>query len=141
MNPPQPMFWPWQQPQTNQRPILPNEAPARVFVAIRYLNDLTAKTMTRVAVNDVGFQELDGQKLTPCEVEAGRAACEALTAYLKGRMTPDAWEDVILGEAEPREPEGQVMRCMACEGASNAPNQCSMCRGEGRVIVYPHSVE
>jgi hypothetical protein len=126
---PIPMFT---QPPAQQASL--NEPPARVLVALHFLKHATQKTMTQLAVNDVGFQEVEGQKLTEDEEWTHKAACKVLTDYFQGRFKLDRWEKGM--QEEVRGGPGTVLNCLACSPGPPKPN-CQMCRGTGTLIAYP----
>jgi hypothetical protein len=148
MQPPanQPPFFvfPFQQfqgpgPSERARPEL--EVSARVRVALQVLSFLSDKTATRLAANDVGFQELDGQKLEPEEKELMFTACKQLTAYLEGKQDPSALEKVAheRHRQEARRPpmiDGLRIACPNCQGQPPQVMQCTLCGGRGGVIVF-----
>lgn len=119
--------------------------PARVQVAMEYLLQLTFKTMPRAAVNDMSIDWQDGQKLIGSEIESQMAACDLLTEYFRGNLKQDDWElQAVMNEkhraAGVPDGPGLAMQCLACPAGRYNPS-CVMCRGSGKVIVYPMSQE
>ena len=139
MNEGQPMQYPivMMAPQVQQQaPQSMDDPPARVLVAMRFLSELTFKQMTRVAVADMGrIEEIAPPGLNGSEVAAQHAACDMLESYFAGRLKPNLWEDALIQEKtrNPQE-EGTLLRCIACQGANP---QCSVCKGTGRILIYP----
>ncbi len=126
-----------------QRGFVPeNEPPARVMVAIKYLWDLSLKTMTRVAVNDISIEEIAGQTLIPEEKSTQIAACELLMGYFDGSLRPDQWEaersHAATKAVDSTKLNGCLIRCVACGGGPSQGN-CMMCRGMGSLMCYPTS--
>ena len=111
------------------------EAPARVRMAAEFIRDMTFKGMSRIAVNDLSIEEIEGKELTIREEEARTAACNLLTSYFKGELNRDTWEkDEGQGRPMGGVP-GELITCFACP--ANRPRQeCRFCKGTGVVIVY-----
>lgn len=110
------------------------EPPARVRAALVFLNDLTMKTMNRVAATEHQIQEVDGQKLTEDEGSAQATACHLLSSYFAGTLKPDYWESK--NERHAGNP-GSVLRCFACADLREPMPECTLCNGAGRIVVYP----
>lgn len=112
--------------------------PPRIRVAMEFLTDLTIKTAPRVAANDMGFHEIDPQKLTLPETQAMNAACLCLTDYFKGELRPDRYEN----NEQRYLPEnvrgpGTILRCIRC-GVGGVPDAtCIVCNGSGSVLIFP----
>ena len=118
-----------------------NEVPARVQVALAYLKQLTFKTMSQVVGNDVGFETVDGQQLTKGEGQAQDSAANLLRDYFAGAYVPDSCEERN-GEVERRVAavlgqRGLSTPCYQCHMDRNVMPQCPVCRGTGRVLVFP----
>lgn len=109
------------------------EPPARVQVALAFLRDVTFKQFTRAAVNDISIELISPPKLNSSEELAQHAACDMLEAYFKGSLPMDQRER----EQQKREnqQEGSLLTCIACQGTSRY--SCTLCKGSGRVLVYP----
>ena len=121
-----------------------DDVPARVRLAMEYLAHCTTKTMVRGMVNDVGFDTIEGQKLTEEELSAQGTACLLIQRYFRGKLKPSHVEHLVLDAMEDRQGEsrpevaGMLMKCFAC--APNPPQPCCpFCHGQGEVIVYPKS--
>lgn len=115
----------------------PPDSPPRVKTALDCLVHFTHKTMTRVAMNGVSIEEIDGQKLTVPEVAVEQAACRTLVDYLRGRLEPDVWEHADLGPTYPTQ-AGMLLRCWFCAGIpEHARANCQVCRGAGQILVFP----
>lgn len=105
--------------------------PARVRVAVEFLNNLSFKTMPRVAMNDVNIETIDGQKLSLREQEAQSAACNLLISYFKGELPQDVFEkQEVLGK-------GTIINCLACNPSRPPSPSCRICQGTGSLIVFP----
>lgn len=127
--------------QERERGLHVNEVPARVQVAMAYLKQLTIKTMTQLAANDVGFETVDGQELTKGEAAAQDSAANLLRDYFAGAYVPDSCEEgdreverrvtAVLGQ------RGLSTPCYQCRMDRSVMPQCPVCRGTGRVLVFP----
>lgn len=117
-----------------------NDIPPRVRIALLYLNDITAKTMTRAAATEHQIQEIPGQELSKEEKLAQSNACALLSSYFAGSMELSELEKE---EREDRknpvhEAAGTVMNCFSCESVGRGPNpRCKICRGTGLILVTP----
>ena len=111
------------------------EPPARVQVALAYLRDVTFKQMTRAAINDISIELIDGPKLKSSEEAAQLAACDMLEMYFQGRMQMDMREKTQQKEMQRLNAGATLLSCIACQGSG--VRNCSMCRGTGRILVYP----
>ncbi len=137
MNP----FYPFLMSQLPEPQRPGDEVPARVRLAMEYLSHCTMKTMVRGMANDVGFDTIEGQKLTEEESSAHGVACLLLQKYFRGCLKPSASEHLVLDAMEDKQDDatsgsGMLMRCFSC--APNPPRpECPFCRGQGEVIVYP----
>lgn len=136
MTQPQPMvpfMFPWQMPQQSVPPPF-NEVPARVRVAICFLQDLSYKTMTQGVVHPMGCETIDGQKLTPQESRAQGAALSMLHDYFNGQLEPSGWEMYMI-----KRPNALTIRCEECQGTGfhkeNNQAPCPTCNGRGILIV------
>ncbi len=138
--PQQPVAFPWmpiqmwQQPQQPQGYQLGNEVPARVAFAMRALDFFAAKEMDRIAVNNVGFETLPGQKLSHAEVNARESAANLLNVYFLGKVEPDRWERRLLAQNKSEKAKGVTMLCPNCPRHEPLPS-CAYCGGCGRVTV------
>ena len=127
--------------QERERGLHVNEVPARVQVALAYLKQLTIKTMTQLVANDVGFETVDGQQLTKGEGQAQDSATNLLRDYFAGAYVPDSCEERN-GEVERRVAavlgqRGLSTPCHQCRMDRSVMPQCPVCRGTGRVLVFP----
>jgi len=143
MNDPPPNFTPvpvfMQQPP---QPMMRAEAvvPARVRVAMEYLNLMSQKTMTHAAGNDLIIEQIPGQELTDEEASAQATACNMLENYFAGKMPPDYWERLDAQDrAHDRGEEGTIMPCPNCgEGvAVGSAKECRLCCGNRFIFVTP----
>lgn len=124
--------------QRQERP--PAQHPDRVDVAIRVLNDLTQKTMPRVAVNDMAIEEVSIPELTIHEKSLQQVCCQTLQDYLKGNLIPDVWEQQALVEGR-KGSGGTLLACFRCYSSGNKPRSgCMLCKGTGNLIVLPSFV-
>ena len=130
------MMPPWAHPPQQQ--IQAAEVPARVRTALAFLESLTIKTMTRVAVWENGCEQIDPPRLTDEESATQATACMMLSSYFAGKLPPDRWEKA---EAEERclgsDRPGMVLGCFACH-PSPKPD-CRLCKGSGTILVFPSS--
>lgn len=117
-----------------------NQPPARIRAAMEFLQNLSQKTMSEVAANDVGFETIDGQKLTTAEANAQASACHLLSDYFLGTLELDRWEKTEI-ESKNRTLHncgpGTLLTCIVC-GGSPKPD-CVFCRGMGHFLVFPTS--
>lgn len=139
---------PYYNEERSRPPWLQNETPARVNVAMSFLMNLTFKTMTRAAVNDISIQLIPGEKLTKEESIAQANACHMLSDYFTGNMNPDIWEEQFLKNAMPKKPinpkeldpraAGVIVPCPACLNQSGRIQaDCNLCGGSGHLITVP----
>ena len=114
-----------------------NEVPARVRMALAFLDHMVIKRITRVAVNDISIEEIQPPRLTVEEETAQGAACDLLTQYFNGKLKHDKWEqtDLELRSKPEMETDVTMMNCFGC-GGSGSP-QCRICKGAGKVVVKP----
>lgn len=121
---------PTREPQVNH--------PSRVDVAIRILNDLAAKIMPRVAVNDMQIEEITPPELTLHEKALQQVCCQTLQDYLKGNLIPDVWEQKGLMQGE-HGSGGILMACFRCygDGGRFPKAGCVVCKGTGNVLILP----
>lgn len=122
-------------------PMLGNEAPARVRVAVDFLLNLSYKTMPRAAANDISIEVIPGQDLTASELRTQDAACEMLYDYFGGKMKGSDWERKFLDRSRPQEldgPAGSLVDCSRCNGRTGN-TECGICHGHGCVKVIPFS--
>lgn len=112
-----------------------DQVPARVRIACGLLDHMTMKTMTKIAVNDIGIEEIDGEKLIHEEEQCQASALALLTNYFNGKLKPTATEKVV----KPclKRPHGSVrIECPACFAIHGKVNgDCLMCAGVGLVYV------
>jgi hypothetical protein len=131
-----PMMLPWFFNQ--QRQERPDRIPQRVQVAMAMLRQLSEKTDIKIAVNDVGFQEYEGQKLEPEEQQVFLTSCKLLTTYLEGTMKLTKEEK---RETDPNA-ERSLIRCPQCLGQQHVLGKsCDLCRGQGRLSCVPAAIE
>jgi hypothetical protein len=133
--------------QHSRRPTTAHtEVPARVRVAMDFLQHLTAKTEQRIAVNDIQMESFEGQKLTAREETTRNDALTFLSDYLLGTGTMDKWEVASIRStlgmhpAEcygyPPNQRGRRWTCGLCD--SKQPNpQCPLCHGLGSFLAFP----
>lgn len=132
------MMPPWM--NNSPQPIRTERPPARILVALDFLAGLSVKTMTRAAVNNVGIEQIDGQKLSATEVDAQNAACEMLENYFLGKLQPDFWEKKQAENGVLSDKPGLVMQCPACIGRPmGIKPDCKICAGEGQILTFPTS--
>ncbi len=126
--------------QATARPALPNEVPARILAAMRFLEASALKTADRVAVNDSQIRDVPGQPLTPAEECAHAAACDLLESYFRGKAEPNVWEglalDAVVCSLPSPAPEGRVLPCPNCLSVKSA-SACPYCKGSGKVVLSP----
>lgn len=116
---------------------LADDVPARVRLALEFLQHLTLKTMTKGMVNEVGFDTVPGQELTLEEASAQATACNLLRSYLRGRLRPSRAESLeLLLMKEQAEGPGVLLNCFACSPNPPQPS-CPFCKGSGEVLVHP----
>lgn len=134
-----PMMSPFPQepPQQQQAPDI--VVPARVRIAMEFLQSLTIKTMTRAAVSENQIDQIDGQKLTEEESNTQATACNLLGKYFAGRLEADSWEkirvDALKKQNDGKNPRGMVLNCVMC-GTSRRPRKdCPLCEGSGVILV------
>jgi hypothetical protein len=135
------MMGPWMMGQDHQQQNYTPDliVPARVRMAMEFLGMLTHKTMSRAAVSDIGIEVLPGQQLCDEEVATQATACNLLSRYFAGKLTPDCWEklryDAMKQRAQHGGREGIIIRCISC-GHGPMPNpSCELCKGSGKVFV------
>lgn len=109
------------------------QPPARVRVAVEFLQNLNFKTMDRIAVTDIEACCFDGDELSPTEECARDAACDLLTDYFMGKLKPSLWEQKAISDKDPRS-GGMVIRCMAC--GTVVQQDCIFCKGTGSLLVF-----
>ena len=141
-------------PQITQ--IFPNSAPeredvpARIKIAMDYLNMLSFKTMVKPNTNSVSIGEISGTELSEDEVDTRRDALILLSEYFNGIMKPTKWDNVEEsqfpsyptscvgkhGPSIPPVPESKVVDCPMCitKGRSTL---CPMCKGTTRILITP----
>jgi hypothetical protein len=115
--------------------------PARVMVALRFLNDVTAKKMPKVVpMGEWKCEIVDGLKLTPTETNAEMHAHELLVDYFKGDLKAD-WREQLDVDAY-KEIQGRKIEerpsisCPVCIPTNPSPN-CMYCDGTGRCLILP----
>lgn len=144
MNNPQLPPWAWfmqpgLQQQQQSTPLLPDIiVPARVDKALEFLAILSQKTMCRAAANDISIEILPGQILSDEEANAQATACNLLSKYFAGGLTPDVWEEIKVRAAQHQADHinttGHLLHCIACQpGPPRA--DCPICSGSGRILV------
>lgn len=139
MMPPWWMMPPHMMGQQQQQVSIPDIiVPARVNKAMEFLSLLTQKTSTRAAVNDISIEQIHGQKLSSEELNAQATACNLLSSYFAGKLTPDIWEGIKVDAARKHVENGgiagRLVHCIAC--APNPPSpECPFCRGSGRIMI------
>lgn len=118
--------------------------PARVQAALVFLNQLTAKTGVVYACTDMrGLEVEQGQKLSPHEVEAQKAACNMLAQYFAGTLPlthyDPQWTPPYAPVAVPAEPclpkcpDYAECQCPACVIWGSLNEKCDICNGTGVV--------
>jgi hypothetical protein len=127
-----------QQPSFVPVPIMPwmqqghsseETPPARIRVAMEFLNSLTMKTMRRPYGNNMTIDVIPGQKLTKAELNTQATAANLLNDYFTGKMQPAQWEE------QQEQGCGTVLRCFACYPGPKP--ECALCHGAGLLLVYP----
>ena len=108
-------------------------------MAMEFLSMMTHKAMSRAAVSDIGIEVLPGQQLCDEEVSTQATACNLLSRYFAGKLTPDCWEKLRYEAMKQRVQqggrEGMVIRCIGC-GHGPMPNPtCELCKGSGKIFV------
>jgi len=128
--------------QQDIRPQVPDIiVPARVRIAMEFLNSLTVKGMTRAAVYESGAQEIKGQNLSDEEADAQATACNLLSQYFAGKLPPDQWEslrvDALKKQAATGEKnqKGMVLNCVMCSNRRQPRRDCPLCEGSGVILV------
>lgn len=138
--------------QDNLRNHLPfNDPPARVKVALAYLQSLTDKTAERgwAGFSSLGIEITEGQKLTPREHYAQHTACDMLASYFKGDLQPTEWEKLQMraievfikleedGGSVNDLGEGKLLTCPGCGQVGKIRPNCIICKGSGQLLCYP----
>lgn len=116
-----------------------NEVPARVKVAMSFLNDLSTKTMSRAAVNDMSIEIIPGQNLSEKEQGAMNAACHLLVDYFEGNLDYDVRERAEIEERQRTTDDmtnGVLISCVSCRSGP-VRKDCILCRGTGQLLVIP----
>lgn len=88
-----------------------NEAPARVGVALRFLETLHDCQVGYWVPGDPPG-EVEGRELLPVEEEARAAALNMLQDYFNGHLEPTGWEITVAGLDRP---EGVAGKCQHCQ--------------------------
>ena len=125
-----------QQAQNQQRDQA-SDVPPSIRTALHFLHQLTHKTASIVAPNNVGSSEIvDGQKLTKTEVKAQDAACELLIAFF------DRAKDMCVNHSKAPNygmksdhQEGIVLPCPMCMGNKSQVQSCMTCGGSGEISL------
>lgn len=131
------------QQQAERAPILGNEVPARVHVAMEFLHRITIKTMPKVAVADMGrIEVIDGQSLTTAESNAQATACNMLNDFFLGKLRSNDWEKEYVSnskviESSADDKPGTLLNCPACY--PNTKPSCNICHGLGTIMALPVS--
>lgn len=118
------------------------EVPARVRVALVFLDQMTHKARPLVASNDLSIEWRDGQDLTTGEKHAQSAACNLLADYFSGklRLTNEEKKKVKKREKRdyPQDTAGVFIRCVACQSDPTRPirENCALCHGTGELLVF-----
>jgi hypothetical protein len=130
------MLPPWfQQPQQQQYPPGYDHVPARVRLAIQFLNDLTHKGTTVSMTNMGSDHTIEGQELLPVEHQAQAEACKMLSAYFRGELQPSSWEVALMRQSCQGVPVPMVA-CPICLGSKFVKGQpCRKCNGKGIMVV------
>lgn len=115
------------------------EPPVRVQVAVAVLRELTGKTRSTCAINDLSIEIIDGQKLTHAEANLQASAANFLTDYLKGKDGCDKWEkEKVRVTYEMNEScHGTILNCFSCASLPQPLSTCKFCKGTGTVLVSP----
>lgn len=139
-------------PQITQ--IFPNSAPeredvpARVKIAMDYLNMLSFKTMVKPNTNSVSIGEIPGTELSEDELDTRRDALILLSEYFNGIMKSTKWDGMdmpnmtptlphpSLDKFNPPVPESKIIDCPMCITRGRT-NQCPMCKGTARILITP----
>ena len=142
------MMTPWGQmimmpeQQEIRQPVPDIMVPARVRIAMDFLQTLTIKQMTRAAVYESGAEQIPGQKLSDEEADAQATACNLLSQYFAGKLSPDEWErikvDALKKQAEQGEQKnqkGMVLNCVMCSNRRSPRKDCPLCEGSGIILV------
>ena len=109
-----------------------NQVPARVRVALEFLNELSAKTARRPVANDMSIEIIDGMELNATEEIAQTAALRMLTSYFSGQLQPSTWEQYHL-----QQDKGHMLLlpCPGCNGEAEKVGGCTQCGGRGKVAL------
>jgi hypothetical protein len=124
-----------QQQQDNSVQEMP---PARVLVALRFLDAITAKKQPRAySTGEYHTEIVPGLELTPTEVNAEHHAHNLLIDYFDGKLKPD-WREQLDVELMKSETivERPVQSCPSCNPNNPRPD-CIYCDGTGRICIYP----
>lgn len=133
--PPPPYGPPYGPPPSQEDPS--NLIPPVVRTAVAVLNLFTEKTSSKIAVNGVGFQDFDGQKLTPVEENTQSAACNLLIQYFQRNVLHGREDDPSEGGYNK---PGRILPCFACH--PHPPRkECTVCQGFGVIYILPLPLE
>jgi len=129
--------------QRERRPVDNGRPPVRVLVAMNLLASFTEKMRPQIAVNDVGFEQIDGQNLTAEEEECHAVAADLITSWLQGKL-PQAPEEKLAErrKRKRRKTSGVKGTCTSCGGngymatgsLGQGRQRCSLCGGKGFVM-------
>jgi len=130
------------QNQNQSTPIPDIIVPARVSKAFEFLHMMNHKQTSRpvAAACDIALelQIIPGQTLTDEEANTVATACNMLTNYFAGKLTPDIWESVKVQaaqkQAETGNIAGRLMHCIACVPGPARPG-CPLCHGSGKIMI------
>jgi hypothetical protein len=118
-----------------------DKPPARVMVALDFLQSLIIKTIPRVAVNDMSIEVISPLPLSDEEESARATACSLLTQYFAGKLVPSLWEKTELTEREEILKKGgeagSIINCPACLAKNYVAAECQFCNGKGKVMLHP----
>lgn len=120
----------------NQEQNFFDRIPARVLVAIKYIDNIHRYEQLQVvgAACDVSvdFKDIPGVKPDVTQLAARDAACNLLKDYFNGEYKPQDWE-----KPEPEKMQS-LLRCPACSGQGHVnKKQCDLCEGLGGLRAVP----
>lgn len=133
------MIPPQGQPEESRPPEPDITVPARIHVAMGFLDMCNHKMQDRAAVSESQIQVVEGKQLSEEEINTQATACHLLSKYLAGELKNlDDWEKVKLnslknkGKKKKQTPHRHslVVRCLACGG-----NGCHVCEGGGGMLI------
>ena len=118
--------------------------PARVRIAMQFLQSLTHKTMPKVAISETLIEQINGQELSTAERNAQATACNLINDYFLGKLKPDFWDKLLVEDyqadctqsaQEVSANPSRYLRCFSC--LDEIKTDCIICNGAGHVLITP----